>query len=191
MAHRYPTLIAVVCATIVLAIVALLTACEAQSTRSFTRMLDLASFTERDVQVEIALEIDQQGRPILAGTFTPTEPRGHLYSKDLPPHGIDGAGRPTQLKILSGLKAAGDVFADRPTTDLHLEGFDQAFPVYPDGPVTLRLPIELPRSDGAPIHARLSITYMVCSSGGLCLPPVLDKSIEVTVPVDVLSHNHD
>jgi hypothetical protein len=53
------------------------------------------------------------------------------------------------------------------SADYTFEGFDRPFPAYPDGPVTLRLPIELPRASGQPATVRLALTYMTCSSYGV------------------------
>jgi hypothetical protein len=52
--------------------------------------------------------------------------------------------------------------------------------VYPRGPVTLSLPVELP--PGAEwVEDELSVTYMACSSGQ-CKPPVVGKVIPIRIP---------
>lgn len=151
----------------------------------YTQLQQLHTFTENFVKVEIALEKDAVGNLMLASTYTPTQPDFHLYSKDLPP---DGAGRPTRLEILQqdALQAVGQLFADQPIIDQHIEGFAEPFPIYPDGPVTLRLPIQPLKIEQNPIQIPISVTYMTCSSRGRCLPPVVGKEIELTIANDLL-----
>jgi len=148
---------------------------------SFTRRQSLASFTENDVTADIALERDQAGQTWLAGTFTPTRAQFHLYSKDLPRDGLNGLGRPTLLEIVSTDSPAivGPLIADQPTSEYYIELLEQSFPVYPDGAVTLRLPIELPNRIGT-TPTELSLTYMACSAR-VCLPPVIDKRVTVSM----------
>jgi hypothetical protein len=141
----------------------------------------LASFTDRDVAVELALEHDAAGTAWLAGTFTPTRQGFHLYGKDLPKEGLRGIGRPTLLEIASGesMRAAGPVQADRATSDLLVPELGLRFPVYPAGPVTLRRPVTFTRQGSAP--AELSVTYMACTEGS-CLAPAIDRRVRVTIP---------
>jgi hypothetical protein len=141
----------------------------------------LHSFTQNGVSVEIRLEKDNAGNAVLASTYTPTQAGFHLYSKDLPRQGIAGAGRPTLLELpqAGGLQVLGPLFADQPVVDYPIEGFTEPFPIYPDGPVTLRLPVELQPLDEAEQAQEISVTYMACSSQGRCLPPVIDKRIRI------------
>jgi len=142
--------------------------------------LSLASFTESSVEVSLALEQDSSGQFFLAATFTPTEADMHLYSKDLPLEGLDDLGRPTLLELVPGssLLATGELIADaEPVTDPD-EGY--GLPVYPAGPVTLRLPISLPAGDGW-VDAQVSVTYMACS-GYACRAPVIGKVIDIRIP---------
>jgi len=143
--------------------------------------LSLATFVENEVAVEIVLVQDEPGRGRLVGTFTPLDPGLHLYSKDLPTHGIRGLGRPTRLQVVSSrsIKAAGALAASRPTLDLFIRPLGMKLPVYPEGPVTLSLPVSV-RTD-ASTAAQLSVTYMACSDR-ICHPPVIDKRIAVTIP---------
>jgi hypothetical protein len=140
--------------------------------------LSLASFTENEVTVEIRLEQENGGQFFLAATFTP-EAGHHLYGKDLPAGGVDGLGRPTRLELVpgSGLVAAGELMesvsalpADEPPGLL----------VYPEGPVTLRLPVQLPEGGGW-FDEQVSVTYMACTDGQCC-PPVLGKLVALRVP---------
>ncbi len=156
----------------------------------YVRWLALHSFIENGVKVDIALERDGAGQAILAATYTPMQEHFHLYSKDLPRNGIDGAGRPTLLEIAApgGVQPIGAVTADLPASDYTIDGFDRPFPVYPDGPVTMRLPIELPRASDQPATVRLTLTYMTCSSYGVCSPPVVEKPVSVIIPGTTASH---
>ena len=147
---------------------------------SFTVQQPLTQFTENGVTVEIAMEKDQAGEFWLASTFTPTQPRFHLYSTDLPRTGIGGVGRPTLLEIIApiDLLSAGSLQVDQPVIDLYFDILERSYPVYPDGPVTLRRPIAEPDRSVTPIE--LSITYMACSDT-TCLPPVENKHIAATL----------
>jgi hypothetical protein len=142
----------------------------------------LAAFSENGVTVKIALEQDTAEHISLVGTLTPERAHFHLYSKDLPRDGIRGQGRPTLLEIIapSEVKPIGTLLADQPTEDHYSRAIEQSLPVYPAGPVILRLPIELPTSSAA-LSAELSVTYMACSED-TCLTPVVDKHVTVVIP---------
>ena len=105
---------------------------------------------------------------------------GWGYSKDLPRTGISGVGRPTLLEVIApaDLRPIGSLQADRPVQDLYLDALQLSFPVYPDGAVTVRLPLE--KSDRSMIPIELAITYMACSDT-TCLPPVENKRISATL----------
>lgn len=158
------------------------------TTPPYTELQKLHSFTENSVKVEIVVERDAIGNVILASTYTPTKAHFHLYSKDLPKSGIDGAGRPTLLEIPQEdkIRATDRLFANQPIINQELEGFTEPFPIYPDGPVTLRLPIEIVNSDEDPIQTQISVTYMTCSSEGRCLPPVMNKQVEITIASNLI-----
>src|SRR5215468_8843084 len=144
----------------------------------------LATFTDSGVRVEIAFSRDAQGDAHLSATFTPTEPTFHLYANSLPRAGIEGVGRPTLLEIVAarGIEVSGPLSADTMPLQERIDGFDQPFAIYPDGPVTLRQPIRF--TDGVTAAAaELAITYMACSSQGLCLAPVEDRRLNVTIPL--------
>src|SRR5262245_19125892 len=94
----------------VLSSIILLSTALASCTPAPTLPIQLASFAENDVSVSISLEQPSAGNYFLAATFTP--PAGyHLYSKDMPVHGINGLGRPTLLELTttSQLKALGNL----------------------------------------------------------------------------------
>ena len=143
---------------------------------------DLSAFTEDGVRVDLSLEQDTSGRVWLAGRFSPVQAGVHLYSKDLPAAGLDGIGRPTRLAVAAprGLRILGDVSADRPVEADRIDVLNQAWPVYPAGPVTLRVPVAFdPSVQETP--ADVSVSYMACGPSG-CLRPVLDRHVVVTVP---------
>src|SRR5881392_3544569 len=115
------------------------------------------------------------------GTYTPSRATLHLYGKDLPKSGIHGVARPTLLELVSSasIRSAGPLVADQPTIELQVAALGLTFPVYPEGVVTLRLPVILTAKDSA--TAVLSVTYMACSDR-ICLAPVIDKRIAVRIP---------
>jgi hypothetical protein len=141
----------------------------------------LASFVQNGVLVDIGLQQDDSQRFWLAGRFAPKQGNLHLYSKDLPREGIMGIGCPTRLEIVSqgNIRPAGPLQADQPVISLRVEILNQSYPVYPDGPVSLRLPVTLAATI-TPSPTELSVTYMACSAGA-CLPPVVDKRIWVRI----------
>jgi hypothetical protein len=143
---------------------------------SATPSSTLATFTENGVMVEIVAQLKPSGQGWLSGTFTPREAGFHLYSNDLPRNGLNGQGRPTLLEIVSPghLKTTGALQANQPTV-LRAQGLL----VYPDGPITLSLPIVWAESTST--ATELSVTYMACSEE-LCLKPVIDKRVSVEIP---------
>src|SRR5467141_304228 len=146
----------------------------------------LTRFAEHDVAVEIALERSQAGTTWLVGTYTPSRATLHLYGKDLPKSGIHGVARPTLLELVSSasIRPAGPLAADQPTIELQVASLGLTFPVYPEGAVTLRLPVTLTAKDNG--AAVLSVTYMACSDRA-CLAPVIDKRIAVRIPASAAS----
>ncbi len=143
------------------------------SRSSATAVTLLDSFSESGVQVDLALEQSGGGLCSLSARYTPLLERFHVYSKDLPPNGVNGLGRPTRLDIVTGLAAAGELSASEATIDLRIETLDEVFPVYPDGPVTLRLPVWV-TGDG---NAQIQIVYMTCSTSS-CLAP-MSKTLNI------------
>lgn len=141
----------------------------------------LSAFTENGVHVEIRLEKDSKGLSVVA-TYRPTNEHYHLYSKDLPPKGLDGLGRPTLLKITgNGIEATGALLESVSPINLNAVWSEAPVPVYPEGPVTLRLPIRVLINTASPIAAEISLTYMTCSDT-TCLPPVEGKIISIQLP---------
>jgi hypothetical protein len=141
--------------------------------------IQLASFTENEVSVSINLGQPSTGNYILSATFTP--PDGyHLYSKDIPIHGINGIGRPTLLELTtdSQLKAQAGVAANLPAENFYFE--HNEFLVYPLGAVTLSLPVKIPPGKRW-LNDQLKLTFMACSSTQ-CKPPVEGKIVPIRVP---------
>ena len=147
-----------------------------------TRTLKLTSLAESGARVTLGLDRDRSGGWWLAAAFEPTAPGGYLYSKDLPPAGIDGLGRPTTFAIATatGLRAEGTAAADRPTTLDVIEVLRTALPVYPRGPVTLRIPVAFAATTAA-VTGEAVVSYMVCTPEG-CWRPVIGRRASFTIP---------
>ncbi|HLO17455.1 MAG TPA: hypothetical protein VK206_21660 [Anaerolineales bacterium] len=140
--------------------------------------VSLASFTENSVNVSVSLQHNSTGNDFLSATFTP--PDGyHLYSKDIPASGVNGLGRPTVLALTpnSHMKALGGL-TESVSAEVPDFGSDQLL-VYPAGPVTLRLPVELPISTGW-VNDEVRVSFVACSANQ-CKPPV-EKLIAIRLP---------
>lgn len=135
------------------------------------------TLTRASVSVVVRLEVAADGMATLVGRFTP-DPTSkdplHLYSKDL--EGTVGVATRIELPAHSPLRVRGPLTADVETVLL------DDLPVYPNGPVTLRLPVLLPvRADGAEVPAAITISYMACSAK-FCKQPVQGYEMTLTVP---------
>jgi hypothetical protein len=127
-------------------------------------------FTENGVTVTITVS----ARAVRA-VYRPTRPGFHVYSVDLPAGGVGGLGVPTRLSVRGGLVATGRATADKPVRPLDLPALGVRLPVYPDGPVTISLPVRrIGRTAG------IVVSYGACSSG-TCLAPVTDHVTTVTL----------
>jgi hypothetical protein len=148
-------------------------------TSSHDKSIPLASFTENDVDVSIALIPNTDGDQVITATFNP--PRGyHLYSKDIPAMGVDGLGRPTLLELSSNsqMKELGSLVESvKPQTP---DFEPRELLVYPAGPVALSLTVELPEGSNW-VQDEIQVTYMACSAGQ-CKPPVVGKIIPIRIP---------
>jgi hypothetical protein len=154
--------------------------CAPVSTLARGASLPLTGFTENGVGVALSLQRAANGDVSLAATFTPLEAGYHLYSKDMPRNGIANVGRPTLLELSPNAKmqATGPV-TESIASKMHVT-YPNALPVYPDGPVTLTLPIRLP--DGYNwLEDEIILTYMACSDS-LCQAPVIGKTISIKIP---------
>lgn len=107
----------------------------------------------------------------------------HLYSLSLPDGGEQGLGIPTRLSVRGALEATGAATAEEPTQLLDIAVLGVKLPVYPDGPVTLDLPVRHADAGGAAAGtvAQVVVSYGACSSAA-CLAPVIDEVIPVSVP---------
>ena len=140
------------------------------------------TFSASRVDVSLTVELRADGRVVVA-RFVPDAPDLHLYGPDLPKTGIDGAGRPTRIDVVGGGWQAADaarLAADPSPFMTALPGFPSPFPVMPDGPVTLELPIA--RGSGDAGTVRVAVTYMACTRDGRCFPPVIEHELDVAVP---------
>jgi hypothetical protein len=171
-----------------LAVVAAVTGCHPAartypSNSTFVAGPTVAEFTESSVRVVVALESDEQRRPLLRATFTPLEAGFHLYGKDLPKAGVNGVGRPTRLDVpkQTSIRSAGPSFADAVAKDIMFDVIGATLPVYPEGPVTIHLPVELSPANGG-TTVQLAFTYMACQTDGQCRFPVNDKVVEAHIP---------
>jgi hypothetical protein len=148
--------------------------------------LPLAAFTENSVEVSINLTRKMEGYFLLEATFTPP-PDSHLYSKDIPRDGVDGLGRPTLLELTasSKMQALGTLMESLPALVDKFESLELL--VYPNGPVTLSLPVSLPPGEEW-VDDEVSVSFMACTADG-CKPPVIGKIAAVRVPgADAISN---
>ena len=138
---------------------------------------ETATFSKHSVQVMLSFEAGAPGAGTIVGVFTPDPQHPqplHLYGLTLPP---GGPGIATRLDLPAGspLTAAGPLTADR---DTHVQ---EGLPVFPPGPVTLRLPVRLPAGSGAPVEATVQVSYLACTASS-CLIPVVKGKVTLTVP---------
>jgi hypothetical protein len=150
---------------------------------TFTEGARLAEFAADGVRIVVFKESDAQGQPLLRATFTPTEPGFHLYSKDLNLKKTDGIGVPTRLELLpnSTIRVNGKPFTDVGHQSHKVAPLHITVDIYPDGPVTLRLPIEFVGA-ATSATAQVAVSYMACKTDGLCLPPVERRIVDVQIP---------
>lgn len=160
-------------------VAALLSLTGAACTPAANEPVALASFAENFVEVSISLERDPAGNTLLSATFVPAAGH-HVYSKDIPVNGLEGLGRPTLLELTAGSQmiAAGELSESVAAQEPNFE--PKELLVYPEGPVTLTLPVQLPAS-GEWIDEEIKITYMACTPYQ-CKAPVEGKIVQVRVP---------
>ncbi|WP_330455681.1 hypothetical protein OIB37_01640 [Streptomyces sp. NBC_00820] len=133
--------------------------------------------TANGVKVTATLLSSADGRRELRTTFSPRQRGFHIYSIDLPAHGVDGLGIPTRLAVRGDLTAAGRPKVNAATRLLRPAGLPTEIPVYPDGPVTFTLPV---RQTTSPRHAEVVVSYGACSENR-CLMPVIGE----VIPLDL------
>jgi hypothetical protein len=132
--------------------------------------------TAGGVTVDVTLAPGSSDQRMLLVTFTPQHPGFHIYSVALPARGVDGVGIPTRVAVRGGLAAAGKPSANHAIRLLRITGIQKAVPVYPDGPVTINLPV---RQTGSH-QAEVIVSYGACSAGR-CLMPVIGKAIRLNL----------
>jgi thiol:disulfide interchange protein len=136
----------------------------------------LATVEKFSVEVVITYEPDATGgKGTLVGVFTPKPKKDplHLYSIDL--KGPEGVATSLSVRPGQAVAEAGPLTADQQAKD------HDGLAIYPDGPVTVRLPVTVPPSaDGAPIDTTLLISYMACSEK-FCLNPVIKQPLVVKI----------
>ena len=127
------------------------------------------------VTVVAVLTVEPDGTGHVQATFSPQRPGFHLYSIDLPSGGVNGLGIPTIVSVRGDLRVTGDPTADMPVSNLRIEELDVDLPVYPDGPVTVTVPVRRTGNE----RAEVVVTYGACSLTA-CLPPIRDRPITLT-----------
>ncbi|MFF2778556.1 hypothetical protein ACFVU3_27000 [Streptomyces sp. NPDC058052] len=158
-----------------------LTACGQQTAPG--HVASVTEFSENGVVVRMSVADWKASAGTLVTTFTPDEPGFHLYSTTLPAQGVDGVGRPTEVRPAGSITVAGGMTVDKPVTTIDVPGVLSVVPVYPDGPVTVTLPIRAT----APGEAKVLVTYASCSSTEGCTIPVLGRAVTLRTDEDVLS----
>ena len=136
---------------------------------------DVGGLAAQGVRVRLRWFAGAGDTGVIAATFTPEQPGFHLYSVDLPPQGVQGVGRPTRVELGGALAVQGTAVVDQVATEQRVAGLDAAVPVYPDGPVTLRLTAR--RGAGRTLAW---VSYAACSAT-TCLPPVTHQQVELSL----------
>jgi hypothetical protein len=144
----------------------------APSTRSAAPAGPAGQLADGDVAVSAVLDPGPGGTGRVRVTFAPRQSGYHLYSISLPPGGVSGLGTPTIVAARGDLRAAGKASANKPVRDLRLAELNVTLPVYPDGPVTVTLPVRRAAA-GRP---SVAVTYGACSAE-TCLPPVRGRVV--------------
>jgi hypothetical protein len=135
-----------------------------------------AHATANGVTVTVTLLHGSTGQRRIRATFSPRQAGFHLYSIDLPAHGVDGMGIPTRLSVRGDLTAVGRPTADRPVVLLRPTGLTTELPVYPNGPVTFTVPV---RQTGTH-EADVVVSYGACGTNR-CLIPVTNEVIHLSL----------
>lgn len=157
-----------------------LTSCQRTRILAPGETLQLTTSSENYVEVVITLHRGENDQYTLSATFNPLEAGLHLYSKDIPRTGVEGLGRPTlfELPADSAIVALGQTMESQspqnPTND------PVELKTYPEGPVTLSIPILLPEGNEW-LDQQVIVTYMTCSDRG-CRAPVENKTLAIRIP---------
>jgi hypothetical protein len=108
-------------------------------------------------------------------TFTPAA-GFHLYSTALQLRQTHGLGVATRVSVQGGLRATGPVTASQPVRMLRIAVLHATLPVFPDGPVTVAVPVRMAGSRTAGVI----VSYAACSAS-VCLMPVIGHRIVLHV----------
>ncbi|MBM9507838.1 hypothetical protein [Actinacidiphila acididurans] len=141
------------------------------------------SFRAGGVAVSVTLHREAGhggGGVLVTATLRPEGEGFHVYSLEMPDGGVEALGIPTRLGVGAPLEAAGAVTAGVRPYELSMAGLDVKLPVYPDGPVTLRLPARI-TGKGARA-AEVTFTYGACSATEGCRAPVRGRALTVALP---------
>jgi hypothetical protein len=131
------------------------------------------------VEVRLDFEPGTEGSGTVVAEFRPSEADIHLYALEMPDGGIDGIGKPTRVNVVDGdWTATGSATASARSTLLRYPGLAGEFPAYPDGPVTVRVPV-VRRSAADDGWIDVALTFLPCTSSGLCYAPVVDQPMRV------------
>ncbi len=122
------------------------------------------------------------GDGTVEATFTPVSPGFHLYGTELDDAGAGGVGRPTRLLVGGSLRSTAAVRAEPAAAEAELAGVDGPVPLFPAGPVTLRVPVHRTAAGPDGTAARATITYAACDAA-TCLPPVVGRQLVLSLPV--------
>ncbi|MFI5669925.1 hypothetical protein [Streptomyces sp. NPDC051704] len=172
-------------ASVALLSCAALAACGGRQTEGAHRPAPTTSFTDQGVTVTLSVSDWHTSTGTLSAVFTPERKGFHLYSTDLPADGVEGVGRPTAMAVTGAIKAAGRPAAAAEVRSITVPGVQAPVPVYPDGPVTLTLPVRAD-ADG---DATVLIGYASCSTQDGCTIPVSDHPVHLDVTGDGLTFN--
>jgi hypothetical protein len=99
------------------------------------------SATAGGAVVTATLVTDSSSSTMLRVTIAPLSPGYHIYSLVLPTGGVDGLGVPTRIDVAGAFTTIGQPTTTSTTQYLRIAGLDVALPVYPDGPVTIAVPV--------------------------------------------------
>jgi hypothetical protein len=162
---------------------AALTACAAEDAPPAVRLAPHASFTENGVAVDLTVTDWEAPDGTLKVTFTPTEEGFHLYSTELPARGVEGVGRPTTVTVTGAVEATRKATASAAVHNIKVLGVHSTVPVYPDGPVTLSVPVHTE----APGDAAALLSYASCSISKGCSIPVVNHSVTMHITDDAVA----
>lgn len=122
----------------------------------------------REAEVVVIAAVEDAAAVV---TFTPARPDLHLYAMELAAERTAGLGVATKVTVGGSLAPTAAPSADQPVRELRLAALGVTVPVYPEGPVTVRVPVR--RGEGA---ASLTVSYAACSATE-CFAPVQDREI--------------